>query len=337
MTSVKYQPHLSAEKVKAPEPLVSVIIPNYNHAPYLPQRIESVLKQNYANFEVIILDDHSTDDSVDVINRYADNAHIRQIAVNEKNSGSPFVQWEKGIALANGKYVWIAESDDIADELFLERTVAEAEKNENVVICQTGSHQITQDGKPYGDKDWDHWRSDAIGKTTVYNGEEFCKKYLRFTNVLYNASGILFRRDAALPFPEHIKQFRACGDWLFWFYVASKGNVAILHEKHNYFRRHKSSTSLKTPIEENLRVLQYFTENGAIQKPGMVHCIWCGIQQRHIKHLKKSDPERYEALMQKFYDASGYHSMFPYHFSQMAKLLSNIVPVGFTFPSNHKL
>ncbi|MDO5340840.1 MAG: glycosyltransferase family A protein [Bacteroidia bacterium] len=72
------------------QPLVSVIIPNYNHARYLDQRIQTVLNQTYQNFEVIILDDKSTDNSLEVIAKYKVNPHISQIVINEQNSGSPF-------------------------------------------------------------------------------------------------------------------------------------------------------------------------------------------------------------------------------------------------------
>lgn len=83
-------------------PFVSVIVPNYNHARYLEQRLDTVFNQTYQNFEVIILDDKSTDNSLEVINRYKDNPHLSQIVVNEQNTGSPFKQWDKGINLAKG-------------------------------------------------------------------------------------------------------------------------------------------------------------------------------------------------------------------------------------------
>ena len=103
-------------------PLVSVIIPNYCHARYLDQRIQSVLNQTYRNFEVIILDDCSPDDGASraVIEKYRDNPHVSHIVYNTENSGSPFRQWNKGFGLAKGELIWIAESDDYADERFLE-------------------------------------------------------------------------------------------------------------------------------------------------------------------------------------------------------------------------
>src|SRR5690349_18391470 len=104
-------------------PEVSVIVPAYNHEPYLKQRLDSVFSQRFDNFEVIILDDHSSDNSVDVIKQYSHQPKLKKIDVNTRNSGSPFIQWQKGFELAAGKYVWIAESDDWAEPDFLEKMV----------------------------------------------------------------------------------------------------------------------------------------------------------------------------------------------------------------------
>ena len=92
-------------------PLVSVIVPNYNHAQYLEKRIDTVLNQTYQNIEVIILDDKSKDNSIEVIEQYRNHPKVAQIILNEQNTGSPFKQWDKGISAANGELIWIAESD----------------------------------------------------------------------------------------------------------------------------------------------------------------------------------------------------------------------------------
>ena len=68
--------------------MVSVIIPNYCHAPYLRQRIDSVLAQSYPDFEVVLLDDCSTDGSREVIERYRNHPRIKQIVYNDRNGGS---------------------------------------------------------------------------------------------------------------------------------------------------------------------------------------------------------------------------------------------------------
>ena len=101
-------------------PTVSVIIPNYNHAPFLKQRIESVLNQSFQDFEMILIDDCSTDGSREIIESYRNNPHVSHIVYNDSNSGSAFLQWNKGIELAKGDWIWVAESDDYAEPTFLE-------------------------------------------------------------------------------------------------------------------------------------------------------------------------------------------------------------------------
>jgi glycosyltransferase involved in cell wall biosynthesis len=91
---------------------------------FLRRRIESVLCQTYQDFELILLDDCSSDESRSLLSEYAGDPRVR-IEFNEVNSGSPFKQWNKGVRLARGQYVWIAESDDYADKRLLERLVAQ--------------------------------------------------------------------------------------------------------------------------------------------------------------------------------------------------------------------
>src|SRR5687768_4023193 len=105
--------------------LVSVIIPNYNHGSYLKQRINSILNQTFQDFEIILLDDCSTDNSVEIIEEYRSHTKITSINYNPINSGSTFLQWKKGIDLAQGEWVWIAESDDWCELDFLEVLIQE--------------------------------------------------------------------------------------------------------------------------------------------------------------------------------------------------------------------
>lgn len=81
---------------------VSVIIPNYNYARFLQQRIDSVLAQTYTDYEIILLDDASTDDSVSILNHYKTNSRITHLEINSVNTGSPFAQWQKGLVCLVG-------------------------------------------------------------------------------------------------------------------------------------------------------------------------------------------------------------------------------------------
>src|SRR6478735_6868594 len=102
-------------------PTVSVIVPNYNHAAYLPARINSILQQTYTDFELILLDDCSADNSREILENFRHHPKVSHIVYNEVNSGTTFKQWNKGIGLSKGKYIWIAESDDNCEAGLLEK------------------------------------------------------------------------------------------------------------------------------------------------------------------------------------------------------------------------
>ena len=161
-------------------PLVSVIIPNYNHQSYLKKRIESVLTQSFTDFEVILLDDCSSDNSRAIIENYRTNPFVSSVVFNNQNSGSTFKQWEKGIRLAKGKYIWIAESDDFADTDFLLKTVSSLQENPNAVIAFTGSQMVDEEDNPIA-LDWDKY-SLNIASLSNYDKNVFLQKHMLWKN-----------------------------------------------------------------------------------------------------------------------------------------------------------
>ena len=217
------------------QPLVSVIVPNYNHARYLKQRLDSVFGQTYPNFEVIILDDCSTDNSLEVINRYKDNPHLSQIVVNETNSGSPFKQWNKGINLAKGELIWIAESDDYCELNMLEELVGAYLAKPNVVVAFSSYIMFDDEGGKY---------IPPIHGTAYYYGKDFVSKWLAMDCVIRNASGAVFKKDAFLQIPNSYANLRQCGDYLFWVMIAEHGYVAYVNKNLTYFRITNGVTSV---------------------------------------------------------------------------------------------
>lgn len=216
--------------------MVSVIIPNYCHAPYLRQRIDSVLAQSYPDFEVVLLDDCSTDGSREVIERYRNHPRIKQIVYNDRNGGSAFAQWRKGFALTQGEYIWIAESDDYADPAFLERCVAELDADPACVLAHTLSRTVDSEGRPFGKV------RHAGRPVRRMDGRRFVLRHLLRRNELYNASMAVFRRSA-LPAAGEYEGFRYAGDWYFWMLVALQGRVSTVFEPLNAFRRHDAATT----------------------------------------------------------------------------------------------
>lgn len=234
----------NSDKLRAEltSPCVSVIVPNYNHAPYLRERIDSILNQTFQDFELILLDDYSTDNSQNILRLYASNRHVSHICINQQNSGSTFAQWKKGLSLAKGKYVWIAESDDFAHPEFLETTVAALENNPKAVFAFTGSNMADADSNIIPDMDWDRWS----GKEPVvefYNQENLLKRKLLWTADIYNASMVLFRRNDAPEISPLQLKMRYCGDWLFWVNLSCRGGGVEIRRKLNNFRQHNLKVS----------------------------------------------------------------------------------------------
>lgn len=229
-------------------PLVSVIIPNYNHAVYLKQRIDSVLDQTFTDLEVILLDDCSTDNSKNILMQYKDEPRVSAIEMNKENSGSTFFQWAKGVALAKGSYIWIAESDDYAAPTFLEETVGWMKKYPSAALCYVGSVIVDHAGGVLH-SDWDKWtkkEQKSSQNYSVFDGREFALEYLIWRNYIYNASAVLFRRDLFYKIDASYQLFKYCGDHYFWSELARYGSVIKLYKKLNYFRQHTEKVSPKS-------------------------------------------------------------------------------------------
>lgn len=223
-------------------PKVSVIVPNFNHAPYLRERIDSVLSQSFQDFELILLDDCSTDHSREILESYSDNEKVAHIVMNEINSGNTFAQWKSGLGLASGEYVWIAESDDTMEPAFLEKMVGLLDENPQAVMAFCGSRIIDSLGNEIPGADWDRFGPDK-GKTLTFTSRDFIGRKLLRNSMVYNASMVLFRRSMAPLITSRHRSMRFCGDWLFWSELARKGEVIQVCEKLNGFRQHAVKVS----------------------------------------------------------------------------------------------
>ena len=233
------------------QPRISVIVPNYNYARFLPHRIATILNQDLPVWEIIFLDDASTDDSVAVARQLLKDCGIHyRIVENKKNSGSVFAQWQKGVELARGDIVWIAEADDWASARFT-KVAAAAFGDDGVVCSYTQSNQVSQDSEilcPHyldyvADIDRERWR-----RPFVNEGFAELNDGLSVKNTLPNVSGVLFRREAlAATLADHIKEirsYRVAGDWCVYAHLAAQGKFAFDPRPLNYHRRHAESVTI---------------------------------------------------------------------------------------------
>lgn len=220
-------------------PRISVVVPNYKHARFLDRRLGSVFAQTRRDFEVVFLDDASPDDSVAVARAWAER-HPMRLDLREKNTGNPFAQWNRGVSLARGEFVWIAESDDDAAPELLETLVGLLEQHPGAVVahCQSqvvDAHDTLIDATArwYADLDATRWTT-----AFVNDGRDECRRFLCLANTVPNASATVFRRSAYLAAAPANEAMRYSGDWLTWAALLGQGDFAYTPRALNRFRKH---------------------------------------------------------------------------------------------------
>jgi len=223
---------------------VSVIIPNYNHSKYLRQRIESVLNQTFTDFELIILDDFSTDNSRDIINEYTTRFPNINSYFNRINTGNPFKQWDYGVSLSKGQFIWIAESDDFASPYYLEKTVEimEKDKNRGIVYCdskvldeQNKKEYLVSEKKTFFSKT--RWLNNYSNK-----GYNEIQQHLYLANLINNVSSVLFRKSKYIEAGLANQSMKYCGDWYLYIRILLISDIAYISEPLNNFRLHSGSS-----------------------------------------------------------------------------------------------
>jgi glycosyltransferase involved in cell wall biosynthesis len=229
---------IAADILSFKMPKVSVIIPNYNHAPYLKQRVESVLQQTYQDFELILLDDMSRDESANILQSYKTHPKVAHIIINEVNSGSTFIQWNRGIALARGKYLWLAESDDYASPDFLEKTVAVLENYPVVGLVYCGYVGVNMVEKKEVEEPRKILSTDLLAGDRLYlaKGGIAYNTNLLVSCPIPNASGVLFRKSLYQEIQNKLVDYKLCGDWLLWAHIISRHEYAYIDQYLNYYR-----------------------------------------------------------------------------------------------------
>jgi len=208
---------------------ISVVVPNYNYAQYMDSRLNSIFEQRYPVFEIILLDDCSTDHSLATINSIvALSGRMIRIEPNTQNSGNVFRQWRKGLELIRGEHCWIAEADDLCAPSFLTQSASAFTKNTAMSFCD--SVQIDTDGSVLANS-YDYYlrRIDQhlFAADFSMNGDDFARKALSVMNVILNES------------------YSLVGDWRLYLDVlaAPEAEIAWCAESLNTHRRHSQSVT----------------------------------------------------------------------------------------------
>jgi glycosyltransferase involved in cell wall biosynthesis len=223
--------------------MVTAIVPNYNHARFLRRRLESIYNQTCPNLRVILLDDASTDNSREILEEYRHHPLTQTIVYNGANSGSPFLQWQKGLSLVENEWVWIAESDDWCETNFLE-SLSEALSVPDCVLAYAQLYWADEGGEII--------KNASPSETPAwYEGKAFVRDHLLGWNRLQNAGMLVFRLAAAKVASTNWIKMRQAGDFWLWAEIAAQGRVYGIGKALCYLTKHNQSTTanyFNTPL-----------------------------------------------------------------------------------------
>lgn len=243
-------------------PTISVAVPNYNYAHCLPERLYTIFDQNHPVEEIIVLDDCSSDDSIPVIMKLADERQRDlTLVINEQNSGSVFAQWAKAAEMARGEFLWIAEADDLSEPTFLSSLLALMNGDPDIAFGFSDSKSIDADGshlyasyKPY----YATIEPGALSRTEMFDGRDFVTRCLGVKNTILNVSSVLWRREALLRALEacraDLRDLRMAGDWRIYLEaLGTRGaKVAYIADPLNIHRRHAASVTHSLKAQKHI-------------------------------------------------------------------------------------
>jgi glycosyltransferase involved in cell wall biosynthesis len=230
-------------------PRVSVVIPNYNYRRYIEGRIKSVVEQTFPIYELIVLDDCSSDDSLKVIREVTGKLDVDSVIIaNKRNSGSVFKQWRRGVDIARGDVIWIAEADDLSELTFVSTLISRFQ-DQSLSLAYCESKMMAPDGTITAN----NYRSYTSGASTCFahdyhrTGTQEIIDALSVKNTIPNVSAVLFRSDhlkrVLRLHQAEIEGMKVAGDWLLYLRLLSSGTISFCSHSLNMHRRHTSSVT----------------------------------------------------------------------------------------------
>lgn len=257
---------------------ISVIVPNYNYANYLKRRMMSIAGQTYPIYEMIVLDDASTDGSKTAIKMFAPlvgQSHPEtkiKLMWNKENSGKAICQWAKGVEAASGDYIWIAEVDDLARKDFLAEAMKGFEADPDVVISYTESAIINKYGimtLPNFRHSRDREGQGHYAKSYIRPGKQEIEEIMAIRCSIPNVSGVVFKKTPALSkFLTQAVKFQQVGDWYLYTKLLENGKIFYNHRSMNFFRVHGGSATNRGEehVKEIALMHKYFKDKYKLSK-----------------------------------------------------------------------
>ncbi len=225
---------------------ITAVVPNYNHARFLSERLDSIINQTYPLIDILVLDDCSNDDSRQVIAEYAARYPSRiRFIFNETNSGNVFRQWRKGYEEATGDLIWFCESDDFCDRNFAERLVAHF-TDPSVMLAFGRVEFVDGAGNhmPGMEQYLESAEAGAWGKSRVMPAASWFNGAFGVKNLIANVGGSIWRRvPLADAVWDEAATYRVMGDWFLYAALVRGGQIAFEPGALASFRIHGQNTS----------------------------------------------------------------------------------------------
>lgn len=232
------------------DPAVSICVPTWNGARYLRAALESALAQSYSEFEMLVVDDGSTDATMEIVASFSD-PRLR-IARNDGRLGIPG-NWNHCLNLARGRYVKFLFQDDVLDPQAVEKLVAALEAEPRAALAfsrrEVRHEGAVREGLPLLGPGY----SDVVSRFYAtfrgrFDGIDLVRHGLQegwdlAVNVVGEPSFVLFRREAALKAGGFDPSFGQLVDWDLWLRLARESPVVFVDESLGVFRVHAASQS----------------------------------------------------------------------------------------------
>jgi glycosyltransferase involved in cell wall biosynthesis len=212
-------------------PKVSILIPTYNYAHFIGEAIESALAQTYTDFELIIIDDQSRDNTDEVVARYLGDSRVKYYK-NKVNLGLA-ANFNEALNYANGEYIKYLLADDLFHKELLEKMVAVMEAFPSVTL-------VTSKRDMFGTKN----KSSELPLTHLQKGTDVIYASLKEKagNWIGEPTTVMFRKSA-LSIGQFNTSYTCLVDWEMWLRILTTGDCYIIPETLSYFRVHEKQAS----------------------------------------------------------------------------------------------
>ena len=228
-------------------PMVTVFIPCYNAGKFISETIDSILVQTYQDFEILIIDDGSTDNSSEILNRYAKKDERIRILKNKRNRGIGYTR-NRGVREARGKYFAIMDADDISVSVRLEKEVQYLEKTPSVGAVSGCMHMINEQGREIGEP-----------LIAAYGAREV-RARMFFENPVVNSASMC-RLDIVRSHNIRYKDdYHGVEDYMFWCKLINYTDIVVLGECFVYYRIVNSSLTATNIRKYNAARLKCINE-----------------------------------------------------------------------------